>query len=63
MTASLTPSIKGQLTKAMNTMRDSNACPATFHATIIGIFKRHMPRQQAKHATRKYLAAQKGGAK
>lgn len=42
----LTPAIKGQLTKARK----------DYGATIV-VFMRHMPRQQAKHATRKLLAS------
>ena len=52
----LTPAIKGQLTKATNQMRKENAGMRDFKLAIRGVFLRHMPRQQAKHATRKYLA-------
>lgn len=53
----LTPATKGQLTKAVNAMRNRGACEATRFVTIRSIFRRAgMPRQQAKHATRKFIA-------
>lgn len=45
----MTPAIKGLLTKARKTS-------SPIHA-IRAVFARHMPKQQAKHAARKYLAA------
>lgn len=44
----ITPVIKGQLTKARNTTNPKQA--------VIAVFVKHMPRQQAKHAARKLLA-------
>ena len=65
----LTPAIKGQLTKAVKaaieTMyfvpQDSNRTSQSFrderiHKDVYTIFAKHMPAEQAKHATRKYLA-------
>ena len=50
---SLTPSIKGQLTKA----RNASLSPSETFNSIRRIFEKHMPREQAKHASRKYLAS------
>jgi hypothetical protein len=61
----MTPAIKGQITKAIKTTVavDDNGvhynrggAPAVV-AVIRPIFAKHMPREQAKHAARKYLAA------
>lgn len=49
----ITPSIKGHLTKIVKA--NSGAAPGTTFGLIREYFSRHMPRQQAKHATRKYL--------
>ena len=64
----LTPAIKGQLTKVLNSFRlpdgritdyaENGA--SVLHTRIRAVFARHMPAEQAKHATRKYLA-QNGG--
>lgn len=54
----ITPAIKGQLTKAMNHTLSTSAYDRTairFTAMRL-VFSKHMPRQQAKHAARKYLA-------
>jgi hypothetical protein len=67
MTASLTPAIKGQLTKAANIDAVHNHGQ---HGSRYGfafnrvrtVFERIMPREQAKHAARRYLAARQGGA-
>ena len=48
----LTPAIKGQLTKAV---KANNGRQWTF-LQVWSIFLKVMPREQAKHATRKYLA-------
>lgn len=56
----LTPAIKGQLTKAVNSFKSADL--ALFNNRVAAfklvraIFARHMPKEQAKHATRKYLA-------
>lgn len=60
----LTPAIKGQLTKAVKAATETVAGytpsdkAARFLAfkNVCAVFARHMPREQAKHATRKYLA-------
>ena len=44
----LTPAIKGQITKAIKTA-------ANKFTAARSIFEKHMPREQAKHAARKYL--------
>jgi hypothetical protein len=48
----LTPALKGQLTKAIKANGKT-------HSTVRSFFMKFMPKEQAKHATRKYLA-QKG---
>lgn len=48
----VTPAIKGQLTKAY---KQFGPHPDLFGA-VKAIFARHMPREQAKHAARKYCA-------
>lgn len=66
----LTPAIKGQLTKAIKQgQQDSNSdvtldnCldfafgnKKTVKQRCIDVFTKHMPREQAKHAACKYLA-------
>lgn len=60
MPFTLTPAIKGQLTKAVNI--DSTFSYAA-HSSRVGyrfarvrvVFERHMPREQAKHAAKRYL--------
>lgn len=55
----LTPAIKGQLTKALkahaSTIPQHAQMQARFNA-VLHVFHNHMPHEQAKHATRKYLA-------
>ena len=60
----ITPAIKGQITKAIKSTHaiadngvtyNRGGAPAVI-AAIRPIFARHMPREQAKHAARKYLA-------
>ena len=53
----LTPAIKGQLTKAVNSLSADNASYGHAMFAIRRIFSRHMPSQQAKHAARNYIAA------
>jgi hypothetical protein len=48
----LTPSIKGQLTKAVRTTSE----PAMRFHNVRNVFLRVMPAQQAKHAAKQYLA-------
>ena len=48
----MTPALKGQLTKAVKAGMDS--MQAVFH-NVHAVFHRHMPHEQATHATRKYL--------
>jgi hypothetical protein len=47
----ITSAIKGQITKATKLPRNDA------FATLRRLFSKYMPSQQAKHATRKYLAA------
>jgi len=47
----ITPAIKGQLTKAAKLPTFGQKFRA-----VRAVFIRYMPRQQAKHATRKYLS-------
>lgn len=47
-----TPAIKGQLTKALNVKGDAQ----TVFNSVRRIYAKHMPAEQAKHATRAYLA-------
>jgi hypothetical protein len=54
----LTPAIKGQLTKAIKAQRTGQASDGIgILYAVRAVFARHMPIEQAKHATRKYLAA------
>ena len=53
----ITPAIKGQLTKAAK----EAVGPRTLHIRVMNIYLRHMPREQAKHATRKFVAAMPHG--
>jgi len=65
MTMQLTPTIKGQLTKALNNAREMwNSCEyidnprpllAFQKKEIARVFLKIMPREQAKHAARRYL--------
>lgn len=68
-TMTLTPAIKGQITKAVKTYKKNMAevtidsclnfafgAPRSERQAISSVFAKHMPRQQAKHATRKYLS-------
>ena len=47
----MTPALKGQLTKAVKAGTDVHS---QFH-NVHSVFHRHMPHEQATHATRKYL--------
>lgn len=65
----LTPAIKGQLTKAikqgtadMHSEVTIDSCldfafgdKKTIRQRVIDVFNKYMPREQAKHAARKYL--------
>ena len=53
----LTPAIKGQLTKAVKQVNNSPVTDKEFclFNLVRDIFMKHMPAEQAKHATRKYL--------
>jgi hypothetical protein len=67
----LTPAIKGQLTKAIkqgkldvssdvnidNCLDFAFGSKKTVMQRVINVFAKHMPREQAKHQARKYLAA------
>jgi hypothetical protein len=61
----LTPAIKGQITKAINTNAEirNGGKLAFFEARAIALAtpiiarSKHVPREQAKHAARKYLKA------
>ncbi len=53
----ITPAIKGQLTKAV---KSSSDFPGATFRNVFAVFARHMPREQAKHATRKYLDDRSG---
>jgi hypothetical protein len=53
----LTPAIKGQLTKAINKGNLTYGPNHVFCAVRAVFMRGGMPPQQAKHATRKYLAA------
>jgi len=59
----LTPAIKGQLTKAINTA-SSAAYPNEQRQFVLRgirhVFQKVLPREQAKHAARKYLTAVNG---
>lgn len=65
MKMTLTPAIKGQLTKAIKTTHAVDATGTTYNrggapaviAAIRPIFAKQMPREQAKHAARRYLAS------
>lgn len=50
----ITPVIKGQITKAIKAHSGSNL--QTFYA-IKSVLMKYMPREQAKHAAKRYLAA------
>lgn len=61
----ITPAIKGQLTKAVKAHNPGNTfnidqavyqIRARFNV-VRDIFAKHLPREQAKHAARKYLAS------
>jgi hypothetical protein len=56
MKTTLTPAIKGQLTKAYKAYGPH----PDLYGAVRRIFERVMPREQAKHATRKYLAEVQG---
>ncbi len=69
MTTALTPAVKGQLTKLSNAYRKyrvdmpgANLNVALFNDSRM-IFAKIMPREQAKHAARKYVTTQTGGAR
>jgi hypothetical protein len=50
----ITPAIKGRITKAINSLPTIN--PRLRRHAVFQFFLKRMPREQAKHATRKYLA-------
>lgn len=52
----LTPAIKGQLTKALKQANDKSTGNQIVFGTVRNILARQMPKEQAKHAARKYLA-------
>lgn len=54
MTITLTPALKGQLTKAR---KAGQPAPSKVVHYIRNSFMAAMPSQQAKHATRQYLAS------
>jgi hypothetical protein len=52
----MTPAIKGQLTKAVNEWRKNSSVGGEhLYRSLRTVFARHMPAEQAKHATKKYL--------
>jgi hypothetical protein len=59
----MTPAVKGQLTKAANLQRivlaqgeiTHEKARQELHTNVKNIFRRFLPREQAKHATRKYM--------
>lgn len=53
----LTPAIKGQLTKARNSVYIalSDYGKGERIRAVRAVFAKHLPAEQAKHATRKYL--------
>jgi hypothetical protein len=56
-TMQLTPSIKGQLTKARkNATQYGGIMMQQYRDNVFAVFARIMSREQAKQATRKYLA-------
>jgi hypothetical protein len=61
----LTPAIKGQLTKAVKIDQvHSHGMHGSRYGfcfnRVVAVFQRMLPREQAKHAARKYLAAVNG---
>jgi len=48
------PAIKGQITKAIKAHKESRP---HLHNALMTIFLKLMPKQQAKHATRKHIQA------
>jgi len=56
----ITPAVKGQITK-LRKLHAGN--PRNQYLAIRNLFNRSMPREQSKHAARKVLAEQDGGAK
>jgi hypothetical protein len=58
----LTPAIKGQLTKIVKAASPAEAGDLEadyLYSKLRVVFLRHMPPEQAKHATRKYLSTLK----
>jgi hypothetical protein len=57
----ITPAIKGRITKAINTRKPAysnpHSIPALVKAETMNVLTMYMPREQAKHVTRKYLAS------
>lgn len=55
----ITPAIKGQITKAIKNAQVSDMTnqPQHIFARVRSVFAKYMPNEQAKHATKKYLAA------
>lgn len=70
MKMKLTPAMKGLLTKAIKQGKQDSESDVTLEncldfafgnkktvrQRVIDVFAKHMPREQAKHAARKYLA-------
>jgi len=52
----LTPAIKAQLTKAVKRTEVGTVAAGRKFRAIAKVFEKIMPREQAKHATRKYFA-------
>lgn len=55
----LTPQLKGQLTKALNKSGEEDICShisQRMFNDVRRVFGKILPAQQAKHATRKFLA-------
>lgn len=51
----LTPSDKGHLTKTAREAASLAIGPRTLYIRINKVFLKHMPREQAKHATRRFI--------
>lgn len=53
----MTPAIKGRITKAINRTKVGTVAAGREFRAVCAVFESYMPAEQAKHATRKYLAA------
>lgn len=53
----ITPAIKGQITKAIKSIPTTHGGSYAKVTAIRPIFAKHMPREQAKHAAKRYLSA------